>query len=107
MRAGTRLPFLVMTYAKANHVDHERITLASVVRFIEDNWLNGERIGGGSFDATAGKIDGLFDFASGGTIRALYLNRSWAPGCCRARRRPPRIEVGHPRNREWLIGAGC
>jgi phospholipase C len=72
---GTRLPFLVISpWAKANHVGHERITLASVVRFIEDNWLNGKRIGGGSFDDTAGSINGLFDFASAGNTPPLYLD---------------------------------
>jgi phospholipase C len=72
---GTRLPFLVISpWAKANYVGHERISLASVVRFIEDNWLHGKRIGGGSFDATAGSINGLFDFASAGNNPPLYLD---------------------------------
>ena len=61
---GTRVPFLVISpWAKPNPVDHTRITHASVVRFIEDNWLDGKRIGGGSFDAGAGSLLGLFDFA--------------------------------------------
>ena len=56
---GTRLPFLVISpWAKANYVGHDQISLTSVVRFIEDNWLHGQRIGSGSFDATAGSIDG-------------------------------------------------
>jgi phospholipase C len=62
---GTRLPFLVISpWAKANFVSHDRISLASVVRFIEDNWLGGERLGGGSFDATAGSIANMFDFSA-------------------------------------------
>ncbi len=71
---GTRLPFLVISpWAKANFVSHDAISLASVVRFIEDNWLHGQRLGGGSFDATAGSIAGLFDFAQ--TPRPpLYLD---------------------------------
>ncbi len=64
---GTRLPFLVISpWAKVNNVNHARISQASVVRFIEDNWLHGERLGGGSFDATAGSIMGMFDFSSAG-----------------------------------------
>jgi phospholipase C len=60
---GTRLPFLVISpYAKKNYVSHVQITQASIPRFIEDNWLNGQRIGGGSFDATTGSIDDLFNF---------------------------------------------
>jgi phospholipase C len=63
---GTRIPFLVISpYARQNYVGHDRISQASVVRFIEDNWLRGERLGGGSFDASAGSIDDLFDFGPG------------------------------------------
>lgn len=60
---GTRIPFIVISpYAKTNHVSSTYISQASVVRFIEDNWLKGKRLGGGSFDATTGSIMGLFDF---------------------------------------------
>jgi phospholipase C len=72
---GTRLPYLVVSpWAKANFVGHGRISLASTVRFIEDNWLHGERIGGGSFDATAGSLDELFDFSGAGNNPPLYLD---------------------------------
>jgi len=60
---GTRVPLIVVSpYAKTNFVSHTYTTQASVVRFIEDNWLHGQRLGGGSFDATAGSIMDLFDF---------------------------------------------
>jgi phospholipase C len=60
---GTRLPFLVISpWAKKNYVSHTRISQASVVRFIEDNWLRSERLGGGAFDASAGNIMDMFDF---------------------------------------------
>jgi phospholipase C len=60
---GPRQPLLVISpYAKSNFVDHTLTDQASVLRFIEDNWLHGERIGQGSFDAIAGKIDNMFDF---------------------------------------------
>ena len=60
---GTRQPFLVISpYAKKNYVSHVLITQASIPQFIEDNWLNGERIGGGSFDATTGSIVDMFNF---------------------------------------------
>jgi phospholipase C len=72
---GTRLPFFVISpWAKANLVSHERMSLASTVRFIEDNWLKGERLGGGSFDATAGSVTDMFDFAKGGENPPLYLD---------------------------------
>ncbi len=60
---GTRLPFLVISpYAKQNYVSHTAISQASVVRFIEDNWLGGQRLGGGSFDASTGSITDMFNF---------------------------------------------
>jgi phospholipase C len=60
---GTRQPFLVISpYAKKNYVSHVRITQASIPQFIEDNWLNGQRLGGGSFDATTGSIVDMFNF---------------------------------------------
>jgi phospholipase C len=61
---GTRMPLLVVSpFAKRNHVDHTLTDQTSVLRFVEDNWLDGKRIQpGGSFDAMAGKIDNMFDF---------------------------------------------
>ncbi len=74
---GTRLPFIVVSpWAKQNAVMHDRISLASVPRFIEDNWLHGTRLGGGSFDADAGSIMDLFDFSSPPRMTALYLDPS-------------------------------
>jgi phospholipase C len=71
---GTRLPFLVISpYAKANYVSHTLISQASIARFIEDNWLNGERLGGGSFDATTGSIMDMFDFSKGHRDPKLFL----------------------------------
>jgi phospholipase C len=72
---GTRIPFFVISpWAKQNYVGHGRISLASVVRFVEDNWLHGQRLGGGSFDATAGSINSLFDFTGSAKTAALYLD---------------------------------
>jgi phospholipase C len=72
---GTRLPFLLISpWAKANYVDSTRISQASIVRFIEDNWLHGERLGGGAFDATTGSIMGMFDFSHWSKPRYLFLN---------------------------------
>ena len=74
---GTRIPFIVVSpYAKANFVDDTRLTQSSVVRFIEDNWLGGQRLGGGSNDAATGSIMGLFDFTNGGSTPTLYLDQN-------------------------------
>jgi phospholipase C len=62
---GPRLPLLVVsTWAKKNFVDHTVTDQSSIIRFIEDNWLDSQRIGGGSFDAIANSIDQMFDFES-------------------------------------------
>ncbi len=61
---GPRLPLLVISaWSKANFVDHTLTDQSSVLRFIEDNWLGGERLGAGSFDALAGTLNNLFDFS--------------------------------------------
>jgi phospholipase C len=63
---GPRLPLLVISpWAKQNYVDHTVTDQSSITRFIEDNWLGGQRITG-SFDALAGTLNGLFNFASTG-----------------------------------------
>jgi len=60
---GPRLPMLVISpYSKANFVDHTVTDQTSVIRFVEDNWLNGQRIGNGSFDTIANSIANMFDF---------------------------------------------
>ncbi|MGO4870072.1 MAG: phospholipase C [Roseiarcus sp.] len=63
---GARQPLLVISpYAKTNFVDHALTDQTSVIRFVEDNWLEGKRIGQGSFDALAGPLDGMFDWSNG------------------------------------------
>jgi phospholipase C len=60
---GQRLPLLVISpYARQNSVDNAIIDTTSILSFIEDNWSL-PRIGGGSFDALAGSIDGMFNFS--------------------------------------------
>jgi phospholipase C len=61
---GTRVPLLVISpFAKVNFVDHSLTDQASILKFIEDNWLSGERIQpGGSFDTIAGSLNNMFDF---------------------------------------------
>lgn len=60
---GPRQPLMVISpWAQHNFVDHSVTDQTSVIRFIEDNWLGGQRIGTGSFDAVADSITSLFDF---------------------------------------------
>ncbi len=72
---GTRLPMIVISpYAKTNYVDHSLTDQTSILRFIEDNWLAGQRIQpGGSLDTIAGPLENLFDFQMGGRDLAAKL----------------------------------
>jgi phospholipase C len=74
---GPRLPLLVISpYAKKNFVDSSITDQSSITRFVEDNWLGGKRIGGGSFDAIAGPLDNMFDFDSFRLDGQLFLDPS-------------------------------
>ena len=48
----------------------------SVLRFVEDNWLNGQRIGAGSFDALANSIVSMMDFSKPQAKGKLILDES-------------------------------
>jgi len=72
---GPRLPLLVLSpWAKVNFVDHSLTNQASVITFIEDNWLQGKRLGHGSFDAISNSITAAFDFHSRPRMGKLLLN---------------------------------
>jgi phospholipase C len=61
---GVRTPLQVISpWSKANYIDHTFTVQTSITRFIEDNWSLG-RIGGGSFDAIANPINGMFNFTN-------------------------------------------
>ena len=73
---GPRQPLLVISpWAKHNFVDHTLTDQTSVIRFIEDNWLGGQRIGQGSYDALANSIDSMFDFHQVISNFLLILNK--------------------------------
>jgi phospholipase C len=60
---GPRLPLLVLSpYAKRNFVDSSLTDQTSILRFVEDNWMGGSRIGNGSYDGLAGSLANMFDF---------------------------------------------
>jgi phospholipase C len=62
---GTRVPLLAISpWAKSNYLDHTLTDQSSILRFIEDNWLNGQRVqpDGGSFDTIAGPLNNMFNF---------------------------------------------
>ncbi|HXF22640.1 MAG TPA: alkaline phosphatase family protein [Streptosporangiaceae bacterium] len=75
---GPRLPLLVISpWTRDNYVSHNATDQSSVVSFIEDNWLHGQQIGGGSFDKIAGSLDapgGVLDFHTRPQFRPLILD---------------------------------
>jgi phospholipase C len=69
---GPRLPLLVISpWARRNFVDHSVTDQSSILRFVEDNWLRGARIGSGSFDAIANPINNMLDFDHPALFNAL------------------------------------
>ena len=72
-----RLPMVVISpYTRQNYVSSNLTDTASVVKFIEDNWLNGESIKG-SFDKSSGSLyakGGLLDFKVQPNLTPVILN---------------------------------
>jgi phospholipase C len=74
---GARQPLLVISpWARPNFVDHSVTDQTSIIRFVEDNWLGGQRIGQGSFDALANSINQMFNFSKIRHDGTLFLNPS-------------------------------
>jgi len=74
---GPRLPLLVISpWARHNFVDHTITDQSSILRFVEDNWLNGKRIGAGSFDTIANPINNMFEFQAPLNLEPLVLDPS-------------------------------
>lgn len=55
-------------------MDHTITDQSSIIRFIEDNWLGGQRIGQGSFDGIANSITQMFAFDRHGRTERLFLD---------------------------------
>jgi phospholipase C len=69
---GPRLPMMVISpWSKQNFVDHTLTDQSSIIHFVEDNWLNGQRIGNGSFDTIANSIANMLQFTKANT--KLYI----------------------------------
>lgn len=74
---GPRLPMVAISpWSRANFVDHSLTNQASIIRFVEDNWLHGKRLGRGSFDSISNSITGMFDFQSTPKMGKLLLDET-------------------------------
>jgi phospholipase C len=100
---GPRLPLLVISpYAKPNYVDHSTTDQSSIVRFIEDNWLNSQRITG-SFDAIAGPLDNMFNYYATPNTATFLLNENSGVPVNPAQSASPRTAL---RRHVWKQEAG-
>jgi phospholipase C len=74
---GERLPMVVISpWTRENYISHNLTDTASVLRFIEDNWLKGKRIPD-SYDASSGSLyaaNGLLDFKAKPHDTPVILN---------------------------------
>ena len=72
-----RLPLVVISpYTRSNYVSSRLTNTSSITRFIEDNWLRGQRIAG-SFDAISGNLfgpRGVLDFRTRPNFRPVILD---------------------------------
>ena len=58
-----RLPMLVISpWSRTNYVSQQLTNTASILKFAENNWLGGKRIGGGSYDAISNSLSGMLQF---------------------------------------------
>jgi phospholipase C len=74
---GPRQPLLVISaWSKQNFVDHTVTDQSSVIHFIEDNWLGGQRIGNGSFDAISNSIQQMFNFNQSPSLKPFLLDEN-------------------------------
>jgi len=72
---GMRQPLLIISpWARQNFVDHSVTDQTSIIHFIEDNWLGGQRLGSGSFDGIANSITQMFNFKNLRNNGTLILN---------------------------------
>jgi len=104
---GPRLPLMVISpWSRQNYVDHTITDQSSILRFIEDNWLNGARIQG-SFDAIAGSLDSMFNFqASPNTAQFLLSETSGEPLNPTQAARPESALRRHPAFNSSAFGSG-
>jgi phospholipase C len=70
---------VISPWARPDFVDHTVTDQSSVIRFVEDNWLSGQRIGQGSFDAIANSIAGMFDFTQTPVPTLMLSETTGAP----------------------------
>jgi phospholipase C len=60
---GERMPFLLISpYARTDYVSNTTADQTSILAFIEDNWLGGQRISNSSYDNLAGPLTDMFSW---------------------------------------------
>ena len=73
---GQRLPLLVISpFSRVNYVSNTLTDQTSVLAFVENNWLSGQRVSTSSYDNLAGAANDMFNFQHP-DFRPLLLNPS-------------------------------
>ena len=87
---GQRLPLLVISpWTRQNYVSGNLTNTVSITKFIEDNWLRGQRIGGGSYDTISGSLyarGGLLNFRTRPNFRPVILDPTTGRSSAASRR---------------------
>jgi phospholipase C len=65
---------VISPYAKTNYVDSTLLDQSSIIHFVEDNWLHGQRIGNGSFDTITNSIANMLSIQPTTCFRYVLLN---------------------------------
>jgi phospholipase C len=82
---GPRLPMILISpWSNINYIDNTSTDQSSIIQFIEDTFLAGQRIGGGSFDSSAGSLDKMFNFSNGAVVpnpTPLFLSPTTGKVC--------------------------
>jgi len=77
---GQRLPFLLISpFAKTNFVSGTLTDQTSIMAFIENNWLAGERNGTTAFDSLAGNVKDMFNFNHSAAPKLILNPRTGEP----------------------------
>jgi phospholipase C len=57
------MPFLLISpFARTDYVSNTTADQSSILAFIEDNWLGGQRISSTSYDNLAGSVSDMFSW---------------------------------------------
>ena len=66
---------MISPFSRVNYVSNTLTDQTSVLAFVENNWLSGQRVSTSSYDNLAGAVNDMFNFQHP-DFRPLLLNPS-------------------------------